>query len=105
VDERVVDDLLLAFARRRREGRGLDPVRDGRGSLFVEEALALPAVGVALHRERPLAQMWDEGLRDVTVVGEELALRDALVRPERLVEVREAERAPPPAELPRECAA
>ena len=48
-----------------------------------------PAVGVALHRERPVAQVRHEHRRDVAVVGEQVALRDPLVRPERLVEVRE----------------
>ena len=90
VHERVVDDLLLALARRCRE-RALRSIHSGMcdGALLLEEVLALPAVGVALHRERPSAQVRDEDLRDVAVVRDEIALRDPLVRPERLVEVRE----------------
>ncbi len=89
-DDRVVDDLLLALARRCRERSPLDPLRHVRRRVLLEEALALPAVGIALHRERPAAQVRDEHLRDVAVVRDEVALRDPLVGPERLVEVRQA---------------
>ncbi len=99
VDEGVVDDPLLALTGRRRERCRLDPVRDVGRRLLLEEALALPAVRVALHRERPLAQVRDENLGDVAVVGEELALRDPLLGPERLVEVRELEGALPALDL------
>jgi hypothetical protein len=59
------------------------------GACFLEEALALPAVRMALHRERPLAQVGYEHAGDVPVVREQVALRDPLLGPERLVEVRE----------------
>ena len=74
-----------------------DPVGHVLRRVLLEEELALPAVGVALHRERPVAQVRDEHRRDVAVVGEQVALRDPLLRPERLVQVRELEH---PAALP-----
>ena len=70
-----------------------DPVGHVRRRVLLEEELALPAVGIALHRERAVAQVRDEHRRDVAVVGEQVALRDPLVRPEQLVEVRELEHA------------
>ena len=72
----------------------LDPGRHVRRRLLLEEVLALPAVRVALHRERPAAQVRDEHLGDVAVVGDEVALRDPLVGPERLVEVAQPKLAP-----------
>jgi hypothetical protein len=93
VDEQVVDHPLLAVARRGRERRGVDESRRVRRRLLLEEALAAPPVGVALHGERALAEVWDEHVGDVAVVREQLALRDPLLGPERLVEVRELERA------------
>ena len=101
VDERVVDDPLLAVAGRGRERRALDPVRHVRRRVLLEEELALPAVGVALHRERPVAQVWHEDGRDVAVEREQVALRDPLVRPEGLVEVRQLEDARTAADLGR----
>ena len=82
---------LLAVARRGRERRALDPVGHVRRRVLLEEALALPAVGIALHRERPPAQVRDENLRDVAVVRDQVAFRDPLLGPERLVEVGEAQ--------------
>ena len=101
VDERVVDDPLLAVAGRGRERRAPDPVRHVRRRVLLEEELALPAVGVALHRERPVVQVWHEDGSDVAVVREQVALRDALVRPEGLVEVRQLEDARSAADLGR----
>ena len=59
------------------------------GASFWKNAFAVGAVGVAAHRERPVLEMRHEHRRDVAVVAEQIALRDPLVRPERLVEVRE----------------
>ena len=93
----VVDPLRFAAPSRVETGtrRALDPVRHVRRRVLLEEELALPAVGVALHRERPVAQVRHEHGRDVAVVREQVALRDPLVRPERLVEVRELQHARP----------
>ncbi len=87
---------LLALACRRGERSALDPLRHVRRRVLLEEALALPAVRIALHRERPTAQVRDEDLGDVPVVRDQVALRDPLVGPERLVEVREPELPFPP---------
>ena len=65
------------------------------GRVLLEEVLALPAVGVALHRERPVAQVRHEDGRDVAVEREQVALGDPLVRPERLVEVRQLQHRAP----------
>ena len=67
----------------------LDPVGHVLGRVLLEEELALPAVGVALHRERAVLQVRDEHRSDGSVVAEQVALRDSLLRPERLVEVRQ----------------
>ncbi len=91
IDERVVDDLLLALPGRGRERSALDPRRHVRRGLLLEEVLPLPAVGIALHRERPIAKMRDEHFGDVLVVRDEIALGDPLLRPEGLVQVREPE--------------
>ena len=61
------------------------------GRLLLEEVLALPAVGIALHRERASSEVRDEHLGDVAVVRDQVALRDPLVGPERLVQIRQAE--------------
>ena len=63
------------------------------GASFWKKNLPCHAVGVALHRERPVVQVRHEHGRDRAVVGEQVALRDPLVRPEELVEVRELEHA------------
>ena len=44
--------------------------------LLLEERLAVDAVGPALHRERPVAEVRHEHGRDPAVVVEEIALRD-----------------------------
>ena len=59
------------------------------GASFWKNALPYGAVGVAAHRERPVLQVRHEHGRDGAVVAEQVALRDPLVGPERLVEVRE----------------
>ena len=70
-----------------------DPLRHVRRRVLLEERLAEGAVGIAAHRERPVAQMRHEHGRDCAVVVEQVALRDALVRPEDLVEIRELDAA------------
>ena len=89
VEQRVLDHTSLARSRRGGEGRTLDPVRHVRRGLLLEEVLALPPVRVALHREGPPTEVRDQHGRHVAVVREQVALRDPLLRPERLVEVRE----------------
>jgi hypothetical protein len=102
VHDRVVDDLLLALTGRRRLCRACDPVRHVRRRLLLEKALPLPAVGIALHREWSILEVRNERLGDVSVVGNQVALRDALGGPERLVEIREPERPAPSLQLVRE---
>src|SRR6185436_9120871 len=61
--------------------------------LLVEEA-ALDAVGVALERERAVAQVRQQDGRDREVEADQVALREARSRVEDLVEVRESQAAP-----------
>ena len=93
VHEREVDHPALRrlVARRGLERPRRDPVGHVLRRVLLEEELALPPVRIALHRERPVAQVRQDRRRDVAVVGEQVALRDPLLRPERLVEVRELE--------------
>ena len=66
-----------------------DPLRHVRRRVLLEERLAERAVGIAAHRERPPAQVRHEHVCDLAVVVDQVALRDPLVGPEDLVEVRE----------------
>src|SRR5204863_9958026 len=68
-----------------------DPLRHVLGRVLLEEVAALPAVGIALHRERTVLEMRDEHRRDGAVVGDQIALRDPFLGPEDLVEVRKLE--------------
>ena len=61
------------------------------GRVLQEEVLALPPVGIALHRERAVLEVRHEHGRDGAVVRDEIALRDPLLGPEDLVEVRKLE--------------
>ncbi len=74
-------------ARRDLEPARRDPVGHVLRSVLLEEELPERAVGIALHRERPLAQVRHDDGGDVAVVREQVALRDPLLRPERLVQV------------------
>src|SRR5439155_21423411 len=57
--------------------------------VLLEEGLAGDPVRVALHRERAAPKRGHESRRHRPVVLDQVALRDAVLRPERLVEVRE----------------
>ncbi len=90
--------------RRDDDRRRRDPVGHPLRRVLLEEELALPPVGVALHRERPVLEVRDEHRRDRVVVREQVALRDPLVRPEELVQVRRLEDALALADLGRRSA-
>ena len=94
--------LRRRVAGRDLDARGRDPVGHVLRRVLLEERLAGRAVGVAAHRERPVLQVRHEHRRDRAVVREQVALRDPLVRPEDLVEVRELERALPLPDLVRQ---
>ena len=57
---------------------------------------------VTLHRERSVPQVGHEHRRDVAVVREQVALRDPLLRPKELVQVRQLQDAPATLDLTRE---
>jgi hypothetical protein len=79
---------------------GLEPVGMGiRDALLVEEE-SVHAVGVAEHLHRPLANVRQHLLGHVEVVLDEVALREAGLREEHLVEVRESNLATADADHP-----
>ena len=94
----TIGRLDLAAAPGRVAGRDLelprrDPVGHVLGRVLLEEVAARDPVGIALHRERPVLQVRQQDGRNRAVVGEQVALRDPVVREEDLVEVGELERA------------
>ncbi len=89
VHHQVADHAVLAVVGQ--DGAAGDPLRRVRRRRLLVEERSRDPVGHPLHRERALAQVRQDQLGDVEVVGEEVALRVALVGPEDLVEVRQAE--------------
>ncbi len=101
VDEREVDEPGLAVAGNRPEPARLDPRRHSLRRLFLEERRAGDSFAPALHRERPVPEVRDEHRRDLCVVVEEVALRNALVGPEHTIRAGETDDALPASDLPR----
>ena len=89
VDDGGVDPAFLrrSLARRDLHVEARDPLGHALRCVFLEERLAISAVGIATHRERPIAQVRDEHLGDRGVVVDQVALGDPEVGPEQLVEV------------------
>ena len=85
LNDREVDDVTRSVL----DGAGLDPLGPRRRCAFHEEERAGSAVGVALHDHGAVAQVRQQGGRDLQIVLKEVALRDAEVRPEWLLEVGE----------------
>ena len=86
---RVVDDREHGrVAARELHELLADEVRVRRHALLVEE-LPLDAVRVALHVEWPAADVVQRARRDVEVVGDQIALRQARLGEEDLVRVRD----------------
>src|SRR5207247_382948 len=94
VDEREVDKPRAALARPGPKLPRGDPRRLSLRRLLVEVRLAADAVGVALERERPVAQVRDNRVADLGVVLGKVALRHAVAREENAVRVREPHAAP-----------
>ena len=92
----VVDDLVLGRPPPSLAGPGAlhraarHPVRRVRGRLLLVEVAAGDAVRHPFHGQRPSRQIRDDAAGDVEVVGDQVALRVALVGPEHLVQVRQA---------------
>jgi hypothetical protein len=76
----------------RKAARG-DPRRLSLRRLLVEGRLAMNAVGVALERERPAAQVRDNRLADGDVVLGEVALGHAVAGKEDALRMRQADAA------------
>src|SRR5919198_3809245 len=86
---RVVDD---GEDRRVAAGKAHEPLPDEvrvRGHPLLVEELAVDAVWVALHMERPSADVVQHGVGDVDVVRDEVGLRQPELREEDLVRVRD----------------
>jgi hypothetical protein len=91
VHDQVVDPRRVAAAGHL---RGLDPRRPVfRRALLVEE-LRVHAVGVALHRQRPVFQVRQQHRRDLREIIDHLALGEAGVGIEDLVEIRQPQLVP-----------
>ena len=83
LDHREIDHAARAV----RDRAGLDPLGPRRRRALHEERLAGGAVGIALHHHRPIDQVRQQHRRDVGVVLQQVALGEAELGPERLVEV------------------
>ena len=78
-----VDDVARAVIDR----AGADPFRPRRRRALHEEERPGGAVRIALHHHRAVADVRQQDVRDVGVVLNQAALRDAALRPERLAQV------------------
>ena len=67
-----------------RDGAPRDPVRRVRRSVLLVELVSRHTVRHPLHRERTFGEVGEDQLGDVVVVGEQVALGVAVVRPEDL---------------------
>src|SRR4029079_18048673 len=87
LDEREVAEprLALTASRPRSELPRLDPVGDPLRRLLLEERAAREALTPPLHREGAVLQVRDEHVGDASVVVEQVALRDPVVREEHAV--------------------
>ena len=72
---------------------GPDPVGPVLGAALLEEVLALDAVGPARHGQRPAGEVGEDRGRDPRVVVDHLALGEAGLRVEDLVEIGDRQRA------------
>ena len=91
--------ILRGAGLRRRPRPALNPFRRVTGDLLLPEPGAFDSVGVALQRQRSAAKVWQEVRRDRDVVADQVALGDAVGRPEHLVQVRKLQL--PPSDRPR----
>src|SRR5207247_8815795 len=93
-DEREADEPRAALAWPSTE----PPRRDPRGlslrSLRMEVRLAVNAVGIPLERERPVAQVRNNGISDLDVVLREVALRHAVAGKQDALRMRQPDPAP-----------
>ena len=91
VAQAVVDVALVAPAPHR---GGLDPVRPVRRAALLEEGACLDAVRIALQGQRPVAEVGEDRVGDPRVVVDHLALGEAALGPQHLVEVGQLEPVP-----------
>ncbi len=90
VEHEVADLALGLLAPHRLEP---EPLRRVDRRVFLEERLAVDAVGKAREHDRAVAQVRQQPVRDAAVVLDHVALGVAVGGPEHLVEVREIDRA------------
>ena len=82
--ERMVDGAVLL-----RHLDALEPGREALRHVLLQEPLLADAGGIALHRDRPAAEVRQHHRRDRLVVGGQLALGDAVVREQHLLGMRD----------------
>src|SRR4051794_28187393 len=87
----VLAEAVVDLLRARVDPRGLDPRRPVLGAVLLVKELAFHAIGVALERERAVAQVGQHGVGHPRVVVDHLPLGEAHRRVHHLVEVRQAE--------------
>src|SRR5262245_49667604 len=85
LNHREVDDPFRSVIDR----ADFDPVGARRRRTFHEEELAGRAVRIALHHHRAIVDVREQYIRDIGVVLNEIAFRDAEGGPERLAQVRQ----------------
>ena len=90
----VVAEHEVDHAVARPDRLGLHPLRRVRRLLLLVEVARVHAVGIALERERAAAQVGEQHRRHARVVVDHLALGEAGLRVEDLLEVRQAQLAP-----------
>src|SRR5919198_4641740 len=93
VDEHEVDESRPALARPRAELTRRHPRRLSLRRLLGEVGLRVDSVGIALERERPVAEVRDDCRADRGVVLGEVALRHPVGRKEDALRVRESHKA------------
>jgi hypothetical protein len=84
VFDHAIVDLAVALAGHR---SGSDPLGAVAGAALLVEVLALDPVGIALQGQRPAAQVGQQDLADAGVPVDQLALGEARLGVEHLVEV------------------
>src|SRR5207244_182060 len=99
VDEGEVHEPRLPLARPGAKAPRGDPRRLSLRGLLVEIRLAANAIGIALERERPVAQVRDNRVADLDVVLGEVALRHAVTGEQEALRVRQPDAAPPDPDL------
>ena len=91
VGDDVVDVVLIVFGKNRLQAH---PLRNFVLGIFLEKEIVVDAVGIALERERTVAQVGDDQVRDGVVIVDQVAFGDPFAGKQHLIEIREFEAMP-----------